>query len=371
MRKRVAIIAVNVAIVLSIVGGTAAYATLNKTVTLSVDGKEKSVRTFGSKVSDVLEAEHIKVGEHDVVAPDADASIEDGSRVAVRYGRQLTVTVDGEKRSYWVTADNVADALDQLGLRVDEAKLSTSRSSSVPRDGLALTIVRPKTVKIEADGDQRKVKTTGATVGDVLDEAGIKLDHDDEVRPKASKKVDDGMSVDVTRVKAVKRTETVAIDYDVDVRNSSSMYTGDTKVVREGKDGKKKVTVKVIKADGKVRSRKVIGSQVVAEPRSRIEKHGTKEEAARTSGGSSSGGGSGVWDRLAQCESGGDWHINTGNGYYGGLQFNAGTWHSYGGSGLPSEHSRGEQIAIAEKVRDASGGYGAWPACSSSLGLPQ
>ena len=77
------------------------------------------------------------------------------------------------------------------------------------------------------------------------------------------------------------------------------------------------------------------------------------------------------WDAVAQCESGGNWSINTGNGYYGGLQFNLQTWQAYGGSGLPSENSRETQIAIATKVRDANGGYGSWPHCSQQLGLPQ
>ncbi len=75
-----------------------------------------------------------------------------------------------------------------------------------------------------------------------------------------------------------------------------------------------------------------------------------------------------VWDRLAQCESGGNWSINTGNGYYGGLQFNAGTWRANGGSGYPHEASREEQIRVAENLR-ASRGFAPWPACSAKLGL--
>jgi LysM repeat protein len=75
-----------------------------------------------------------------------------------------------------------------------------------------------------------------------------------------------------------------------------------------------------------------------------------------------------VWDRLAQCESGGNWGINTGNGYSGGLQFNAGTWRANGGSGSAHNASRAEQIRVAERVR-ASQGWGAWPACSAKLGL--
>ena len=76
------------------------------------------------------------------------------------------------------------------------------------------------------------------------------------------------------------------------------------------------------------------------------------------------------WDALAKCESGGNWSINTGNGYYGGLQFSLSTWRAFGGSGYPHENSKAEQIRIATLVRDARGGYGDWPACASSLGLP-
>jgi resuscitation-promoting factor RpfA len=74
-----------------------------------------------------------------------------------------------------------------------------------------------------------------------------------------------------------------------------------------------------------------------------------------------------VWDKVAQCESGGNWGINTGNGYYGGLQFSASTWRAYGGSGSASGASREEQIAVAERVLAAQG-WGAWPVCSQKAG---
>ena len=70
-----------------------------------------------------------------------------------------------------------------------------------------------------------------------------------------------------------------------------------------------------------------------------------------------------TWDRVAQCESSGNWHINTGNGYYGGLQFSLATWRGYGGSGMPQNASKSEQIRIAERVL-AGQGWGAWPVCS-------
>ncbi|MFI6373291.1 transglycosylase family protein [Streptomyces sp. NPDC050546] len=79
---------------------------------------------------------------------------------------------------------------------------------------------------------------------------------------------------------------------------------------------------------------------------------------------------SGVWDRIAQCESGGNWHINTGNGYYGGLQFAPSTWSAYGGTAYAAtadRASKSQQIAVATKVQRAQG-WGAWPTCSARAG---
>jgi len=75
-----------------------------------------------------------------------------------------------------------------------------------------------------------------------------------------------------------------------------------------------------------------------------------------------------VWDKLAQCESSGNWAINTGNGFSGGLQFTPSTWRAFGGGGRAQDASRVEQIVVAERVL-AKQGWGAWPACSRKLGL--
>ena len=75
-----------------------------------------------------------------------------------------------------------------------------------------------------------------------------------------------------------------------------------------------------------------------------------------------------AWDKLAQCESGGNWNINTGNGYYGGIQFNARTWRAFGGTGMPHQASKAQQIAVAERTLAAQG-WNAWPACSRKMGL--
>lgn len=75
-----------------------------------------------------------------------------------------------------------------------------------------------------------------------------------------------------------------------------------------------------------------------------------------------------VWDRVAQCESSGNWHTNTGNGFFGGLQFTMSTWRGFGGQGMPAQASRDQQIAVAQRVLAAQG-WNAWPVCSRKLGL--
>ncbi|MBW3575968.1 MAG: transglycosylase family protein [Actinobacteria bacterium] len=75
-----------------------------------------------------------------------------------------------------------------------------------------------------------------------------------------------------------------------------------------------------------------------------------------------------MWSSLAACESGGNWQINTGNGYYGGLQFSLESWQGVGGQGYPHEHSMEEQVAMAERLKSLQG-WNAWPVCSRRLGL--
>jgi hypothetical protein len=75
------------------------------------------------------------------------------------------------------------------------------------------------------------------------------------------------------------------------------------------------------------------------------------------------------WDAVAKCESGGNWAINSGNGYYGGLQFSPATWTANGGTGLPHQASREEQIRVAENVLRTQG-IGAWPTCGKAAGAP-
>ncbi|HEY3016269.1 MAG TPA: transglycosylase family protein, partial [Nocardioides sp.] len=332
-----------------------------------LDGQAEQVHSLGDTVGDVLDSEGIEVSDHDVVAPGLDEPVHDGDRITVRFGRELELKVDGKAQNYWVTSTNVNGALAEIGRRFVGAELSTSRGTEISREGLVLSVVTPKQVLIKvANGKTIKRQLTALTVEDVLHELGVKFDKDDKVKPALDTLVSDGDKVVVTRIRIVTKRGTEAIDFGTIEHTDSTMYTDEEDVQRAGVDGLRKVTYRLIYRNGKLFAQKVVWAKVLKQPVDAIVTVGTKERPVTTNYAS----GDTVWDQLAQCESGGNWAINTGNGYYGGLQFNLSTWQAYGGSGYPNENSREEQIRIAEKVRAANGGYGAWPACASSLGLP-
>ncbi len=349
------------AIVLALVGTAAAYTTLSRTVTVSVDGKASEVQTFGDNVGEVLASKGIEPTEHDSVVPAVDTPVRDGSRIAVRIGRPLELSVDGHEQTFWTTATSVSGALDELGVRFGQSELSASRSANIDRSGMALEIVTPKQVTVKvAEGKVKKRNIPATTVGELLKKMDAPVDRNDVVRPSRSASLTDGTRVVVTKIgMKTKRVAREPIPAPVERRNDGSMMAGETETVREGTDGVRDVTYQLRFRNGKVVKRSVVKQRVLSQPTATVVKVGTKTAPAVATG---------VWDQIAQCESGGNWAANTGNGYYGGLQFNPNTWRAYGGTGMPHQNSREAQIAVAERVRDAEGGYGAWPHCGARFG---
>ena len=365
---------------LAVAGGAFGYAAVDKDVTVAVDGQETKVSTFSGNVAEVLRQQGITVGEHDLVAPAADASVADGQLISVQYGRQVTVDVDGATKTFWTTARDVNSALAAVGLQTDGAKLSTSRSAPIGRQGLAIDVDTLKTVTVKAGGKTTKVQTTGSTVADVLAAAAIKPDSNDLLSAKPTAAIKNGSRLSFVKVDKKTVTKKTRVDFDVVRRDSSTLSRGTTRTDTTGRSGTRTTTYVETRHDGTLVSRKKASSKVTTKPRTKVILVGTKvkkttpkkSDSAKTTSSSSSSSPSvasgSLWDKIAQCESGGNWAINTGNGFYGGLQFTLSTWHAYGGSGMPNNASREAQIAVAKRVQAAQG-WGAWPACTAKLGI--
>ncbi|WP_436698180.1 ubiquitin-like domain-containing protein [Nocardioides sp. BYT-33-1] len=358
-------LAVTVAAVLVTVAAvTWGYSSMTTEVRLSVDGRERTVTTMGDTVGDVLRDEGIEVSERDVVEPGPDERIEAGDRIAVLFRRPVELTVDGRTSTHWVTATDVEGALAEIGTPYADGRLSTSRSADIDRGGAEIEVVTPKELTFVLAGAKPVTQQLPAlTVEDALAQVGVQLDEHDKVRPERGTALAAGDRIVFTDIEKRERSVTgERVAAPVEKVSDDALYEGQTEVETPGVDGARDVTYKVIVRNGKVVRRVVLTATVTREPTPEVVRVGTKPviESGNT-----------VWDRLAQCESGGNWRINTGNGYYGGLQFSLSTWRANGGTGYPHQASRETQIAIATRLRDRSGGYGAWPGCAAKLGLPR
>jgi uncharacterized protein YabE (DUF348 family) len=351
---------------------TAAFAATGpdtKSIHLLVDGKAQTVTTTGAKVGDILAAKGYTLSSHDLLAPAATSAIHDGETVVYKRGRLLHLKVDGQQRNVWTTAPTVANALSALGYKWTDF-VSVSRSARLPLDPTSLVLRTPKHVSVVHDHKTRKIVTTDATVGQVLGDLQLTLRKHDRLSPTMKAPVKDHMKIVVKRVTIKHVAVRRAIPYNVVQHSDSSMYRGNTSVVTSGVEGARKITYSVVYIDGKWAGRTVLSNKLLSQPRTQIERVGTKTRPAPKPAPTPAVSSSGLnWDAVAACESGGNWAIDTGNGFYGGLQFTNSTWQAYGGGAYApqaNEASREAQISVAERVY-ASQGAGAWPVCGANL----
>lgn len=366
--KRTALKASIAAVLVSLIGGGAAAIAMNKSVTVDVDGEAHQVNTYADTVGELLEDEGLRVSSHDSLSPSPSAEIGDGGKVVLQRGRELHLTIDGDKRDLWVRATTVGEALKQLNLPVQGAWMSQGPEAKVPLEGMALELKTVKNITLFDGGNEpRAMSTNAVTVDELLRELRLTLGPEDTVTPTGALKVTNGAEVRITRngVTVINQTEEVAPP--VQKVDDPNMDRGQEVVVDAGAPGERIATYRITIKNGKEIKREEIGAKVTKEAKAKVVRVGTKKPPVPVIPDGE------VWDRLAQCEAGGNWAINTGNGYYGGLQFNKSTWDSNGGgqyAAYPHQATREQQIAIATLLRDRRSGYGAWPACARKLGLP-
>ena len=356
----------------AVAAGGAAYATTDKTVTLTVDGQSREVDFRGETAADVLEAAGLDAGQRDLLVPSADSAVGDGDRVALQRARLLELVVDGKPRKVWVTASSVDEALDQVGLGNRALAVSASRSRDIPLGGLSLAVTTPKKITIVVDRKTLSRTTTTRTSGEALAEAKVVLDADDRLSHDRSRPVVDGLRLTVTRITKDRVAEQVPLPFATQRRQDGGLFKGTTKVVSTGKAGTARRVVERVLADGKVEKRTVVSTTPVTAPQARVVAVGTKPRpapvrASRSRGGSVGSAGGLNWGAVAACESGGNPSAVSSTGKYRGLyQFSTATWQSVGGSGDPASASAAEQTMRAQMLYNRAGA-GQWPHCGRYL----
>ena len=369
--RRTAVRATVLAVILVLLGGGASALAMDKTITITVDGQDRTLHTFASDVESALASTGITPTPQDRVQPALPTDLADGDQIIFSRARKLTLVEGSSERELWTTEASVGEALQVLGVEAAPIQMSAAPNADIPLDGISLELRVPRAVSLtDGTAAPAQLTTMSGTVGGLLAEQGIELGPDDVSIPSGDTPLTEGMPVQVVRNGVGEIVEIRPIPPPEQVIEDPELPRGDRVVVERGKPGEQTAIMRVHVQNGQEVRREQVRAGSMTPPTPRVVRVGTNDDipqAPAVTDGS-------TWDRLANCESTGNWAINSGNGYYGGLQFDAGTWRAYDGTdyaALPHQATREEQIAVATKVRDDRGGYGAWPACSRKLGLPR
>lgn len=389
--------------------------------TVTIDGHQQTIWTTARTVDQALAEIGRNPADFQLSANRSRSIPLDGMKITaaslhtVRVGR-----VGGAMDSVTSPATTVAALLAQQGIKLGPDDRVSPALTTVLSDGVQVTVRTLPTVLIADGAGKASSKVSDLkTVGDLLKAQGIKVGKDDVVAPAVSTALTQGLRITITRVgfRLVTRTQVVAQPADQTV-DDNSMDQGTSNVTQQGQAGAISITYRMKIVNGKAGAPQELGrkttkiamatithvgtyvappvqttapapstsaapTSVAAPAPTSSASPSTVSKAAPSTSSSSSGGaapGSAAyydnpshwsvnWDAIANCESTNNWAINTGNGYYGGLQFDSGTWLSNGGGQYASRAdlaSKDQQIAIAERVY-ASRGLGPW-SCGYAAG---
>ncbi len=293
--------------------GVATASSLQKEVTLVADGQTVHVNGYVSTVGDVLAKRSVALQGKDTVQPSAETQVKDGE----------TITV---------------------------------------------TRIRAKQVTVAHDGTTSTLTTFSSTVAGALYDAGVTVNVADRVSPEITDPLADSQAITIKRVVVTSAQTTEPIAFTSTTVKDATVAKGTQKVTTPGANGVKTSTFQIVTVDGVEESRTLV-SQTDTPATSQVTSVGTKTTttvaattAAPVATSTSTAGldlsNAAMWDKVAKCESGGNWAINTGNGYYGGLQFLTSTWLAHGGGQFAARAdlaSREQQITVANRIYATSG----------------
>lgn len=337
---------------------------------IEVDGEVVRVRSYAGTVEQALTAAGVEVGPDDRVLPDQDAPVADGLGIEILRAVEVSLSIDGRTRVLPVAGRTVEDVLVAAGIG-DVRGLSVTPAPSTPLSETdRVEVVEPVDVRIEVDGRTHVVRMVRGTVADALRLADVDVRGRDDLSAPRDREVTEDLSVTVTRRDTRELVEEVVLPFHEQVVPTDELYEDEQVVVREGVEGLRHDTWRLTLVDGEETGREKVGEEVVTEPVDRVVHVGTAERPAPPpppppppSNDDS------VWDRLAQCESGGNWSYD--GTYDGGLQFHPDTWNAWKPAGYPDyayQASREQQIEVGKRLQ-AARGWSPWPHCSRELGL--
>ncbi len=339
---------------------------------LTIDGQPVDLWTTATTVEEALAQIGRDPGNYQLSADRTRAIPLEGLALSARTLHTVSIDDRGTAASVVSPARTVGDLLTAQKITLGVSDRVTPVVGTVLTEGMTVKVVTLPTVTV-TDGANAGVPyvTDAPDVASLLVSQGIGVNAADIVSPALTTPVTDGLQVSVARVTTSQTTGTVEIPQPADKSvKDSSMDKGTTSVKSQGHAGAAQVNFEVTMTNGVETGRTEVSRTVTTEAVATVNNVGSKSTSTSSSSSSNgtpaasssapvSSGSSGVnWDAIANCESTNNWHINTGNGYYGGLQFDNRTWLGSGGGQYAARAdlaSREQQIAVAEVLHAARG----------------
>lgn len=251
------------------------YLRMNKQVTLDVDGSRRTISTFAGSVADLLDGEGIPVDSHDRVAPTPDTALADGMLVKVLQAKEITLLMGERARTVHVTGQTVEDVLEQVNLRAAGGALEPSRGAAI-EDGDVIEYRPAVAVRLNVDGKTRELITNTADVGYLLDSMGIVLRKDDRVEPGLSTPLTTGTEIEVFRVDVREIVQEEEIPYGTEVLYSREYVEGSRHTQTAGTPGLVRATYRVRIENGQEVARTELDRQVIRAPEDQVVVVGTR-----------------------------------------------------------------------------------------------
>jgi uncharacterized protein YabE (DUF348 family) len=261
------------------------YEGSKKTVALTIDGKEKEIRTHANTIQDILQDLEISTHSQDYLYPSASTEVTNNMKVVWEPAKQVELTVGDKKKTVWTTASTVKELLRENKIEIGEHdKIKPGINEQVTGE-TKIHIEPAFPVKIVEGGKEKEAWSTSTTVADFLKQQGITLDKQDRVEPALDKVIKVNDVVNVVRVEKVTDVVEEPTAFKVVTKKDSDLTKGNEKVVQEGEKGLKEMKYEIIKENGKEVSRKLLSERVIKDSTDKIVNVGTKTIVAQVSRG--------------------------------------------------------------------------------------
>jgi uncharacterized protein YabE (DUF348 family) len=261
--------------------GFAGYEIAKDDVTLTVNGKKQEIRTHAKTVKEVLQEQNIKPRKEDYVYPSLNTPIADDLNIVWEASKPVMLMIDGKKQKIWTTAKTVAELLNSQHIPIGQHDKVVPAPDMKVKKGMEIHVEKAFPVQLNVGGKQQQVWATSTTVADFLKQQDVKLGELDRVEPSLQDKIKENMVVKVIKVEKVTDVVEEPVDFAVVTKQDATLPKGERRVIQPGEKGLVAKTYEVMLENGKEVSRKLIAAKTIKESKTRIIAVGTKVSERR------------------------------------------------------------------------------------------